>query len=252
MQRLNVGLSRARECMHFFISKPVEEFQGSIGRALAHYHKLLADRSLPEANDTDPASPMEARVLDWLKKTAFFQVHRDHIELKAQFKVGEYLRQLDPTYHHPSWRTDFLLLYRDEEREMKIIIEYDGFAEHFTNGKQVHEGNQESFYRAQDIERQLTIESYGYKFLRINRFNLGEDPVEILSQRLQALIGAPIHPGSAEGVDAVLKRVQSVEDGEGKICPRCTRVKPISSFFDRRLGKGAGGYGRICTDCKAS
>ncbi len=36
-QRLNVGLSRAKECMHFVLSKPIEKFTGSIGDALRHY-----------------------------------------------------------------------------------------------------------------------------------------------------------------------------------------------------------------------
>jgi hypothetical protein len=36
----------------------------------------------------------------------------------------------------------------------------------------------------------MVLESYGYKFLRINRFNLGNDPVVTLSDRLYALIDA--------------------------------------------------------------
>jgi len=52
-----------------------------------------------------------------------------------QFELGKYLKQLDPYYEHPQYRVDFLLLYRTEANtEKKIIIEYDGFKEHFGEG----------------------------------------------------------------------------------------------------------------------
>ncbi|ARJ65650.1 hypothetical protein WV31_08270 [Magnetospirillum sp. ME-1] len=59
-----------------------------------------------------------------------------------------------------------------------------GFQEHFTDRKNVHVGNWAEYYKPDDIERQMIIESYGYKFLRINRFNLGADPAQTLSRRL--------------------------------------------------------------------
>jgi very-short-patch-repair endonuclease len=39
-----------------------------------------------------------------------------------------------------------------------------------------------------DIYRQKVLEGYGYKFLRINRFNIGDDPIETLDSRLQNLV----------------------------------------------------------------
>ena len=42
-QRLNVGFSRARECMHFVLSKPLDQFTGSIGEALRHYHQVFEE-----------------------------------------------------------------------------------------------------------------------------------------------------------------------------------------------------------------
>lgn len=249
MQRLNVGFSRARECMHFVLSKPVSEYTGSVVRVLSHYQKVLADKSAPEQKDTDQASPMEGKVLDWIKKTPFYRKNRARIELRAQFQVGEYLRQLNPNYHHPNWRVDFLLLYRNNSRDTKIIVEYDGFAEHFTDHHKVHEGNYESFYKPQDIERQLVIESYGYKFLRLNRFNLGGDPIETISVRLTALAGGQ-ETGRSESLEKVLREVENVENGDSKVCPRCNKVKPLESFFDKRLKKGKGGIGYICRSCK--
>src|SRR5690606_30082433 len=73
LQRVNVGFSRAKERIHFVLSKPVEQFRGSIGRVLTHYKALLEARSVPEVDDTDPKSPMERKVLDWITKTSFYQ-----------------------------------------------------------------------------------------------------------------------------------------------------------------------------------
>lgn len=185
VQRLNVGFSRAKECMHFFLSKPVEDFKGAIGSALLHFKKEIEEgRGLPEAQDTDPASPMEPKVLEWIKSTNFFQENRSSIELKAQFRIGEYLKQLDRTYNHPQYRTDFLLWYKNSEgQEFKIIIEYDGF-HHFVRA---NEWTDQVYYSDKDLEREKTLESYGYKFLRLNRFNLGKDPVATLDCRLRDL-----------------------------------------------------------------
>lgn len=247
VQRLNVGFSRAKERIHFVLSKPVEQFRGSIARALMHYKNLLDEKKVPEPEDTDQASPMERKVLDWIQKTAFFQKYEERLELIAQFPVGNYLRQLDKFYQHPAYRCDFLLRYYGEDRTVNVIIEYDGFAEHFFEHKKIHEGNYDQYYRPADIERQMVIESYGYKFLRLNRFNLGPDPIQSLSNRLHALIN---EAAKAEEPNTVAKIRDAAEDlakGEAKHCAKCDQVKPLDAFFDPHL---KGRYGKICKDCK--
>src|SRR5262249_19086099 len=62
MQRLNVGFSRAKEAIHFVLSKPIDSYGGSIGRVLQHYKAVLG-RETPDSDDADPASPMEKSVL---------------------------------------------------------------------------------------------------------------------------------------------------------------------------------------------
>ena len=42
--------------------------------------------------------------------------------------------------------------------------------------------------RDSDINRQKILEGYGYKFLRINKFNIGKNPVETLNNRLEGLV----------------------------------------------------------------
>ena len=134
--------------------------------------------------DVDPDSPMEAKLLNCLKQTKFYQEHASALEVIPQFPIGKYLRQLDPTYSHPDYRVDFLLRLSVEGRIHSLIIEYDGFQEHFTDLEAVDASNYQYYYRESDIEREKILESYGYRMLRVNRFNLGKDPVATLSQRL--------------------------------------------------------------------
>jgi very-short-patch-repair endonuclease len=82
---------------------------------------------------------------------------------------------------------DFLVKVQSGKGVISIIIEYDGFKEHFTDLEKVDAYNHEDYYRPDDVERQKVLEGYGYRFLRINRFNLGRDPVKTLDARLSKL-----------------------------------------------------------------
>ena len=251
-QRLNVGFSRAKETIWFVLSKPLDEFHGSIGRVLSHYRTLLEDKTQADPEDTDPASPMEAKVLDWVKKTPFFQKNQSRIELVAQFPIGDYLRQLDPFYQHPAYRCDFLLRFQGAGYRVNVILEYDGFAEHFIERKKVHEGNYDRHYRPEDIERQMVIESYGYKFLRLNRFNLGPDPIKTITERLYALTDAAPAESAPDTISRIKETAGALSDGEAKVCAKCGQVKPRSDFIDPELRGGTGGEGRNCMACKTS
>ncbi len=68
LQRLNVGFSRAKERIVIFHSKPISDFNGGIQVALSHYaRELKKGRERPEAHEVDPNSPMELKVLNWLR-----------------------------------------------------------------------------------------------------------------------------------------------------------------------------------------
>lgn len=251
-QRLNVGFSRAKETMHFFISKPVEEFKGSIGRALMHFKSALDAGEVADPENTDPRSPMERKVLDWIQKTAFFQHHRDRVAITPQFRIGDYLKQLDPYYNHPAYRCDFLVRFDGNTRVVNVIVEYDGFEHHFENHAQVDSATYPSYYRPEDLERQLVLESYGYKFLRVNRFNLGRDPVATLSSRLEELVASAQSEAESSAIKKLRQTQEALAGGDAKHCGKCKKVKKLVDFFDRKLQGGNGGYGRICADCKAA
>ena len=248
-QRLNVGFSRAKERIHFFMSKPIEDFSGAIGRALLHFKGVLEKaKTAPGPADTDPKSPMEKKLLAWLNQTQLMQTFGDYIEIDPQYPIGEYLRQLDPTYQHPNYKVDFLLKISGAGKSVSIIIEYDGFKEHFTDLDEVDAANYGLYMKPEDVERQKVLESYGYRFLRVNRFNLGKDPVRTLDERLarmahEALQATKPHPF----VDKVKEQANGLANGDMRQCSVCGEVQSIDEFRDMKL---ASGYGRKCQSCK--
>lgn len=248
-QRLNVGFSRAKEKMVFFLSKPVSEFTGTIGDALRHYENtLLQARALPTGEDVDSKSPMEKKVLEWVQETTFFKENRAAIDLKAQFPVGEYLKQLNPHYKHPKYVCDFLMSFEDDlKRKHRIIIEYDGFKEHFTNLSNVSEFNYSSYYKDEDVFREKVLEGYGYKFLRINRFNVGPNPIEALDRRMRGLVKNGLGDTNPSFIKDIQAIISNLEDGSLKECVKCGKLKQLSEFQDASL---ISGEGRHCRSCK--
>lgn len=182
-QRLNVGFSRAKETVHFVLSKPVSEYWGEVKNALMHYDNVLKTTTY-ELGGTDKNSPMEALVQDYFYKTEFYEKNKDSIELVPQFPLGEYLKSLDRNYSHPKYKVDFLLTFGNQ----KIIIEYDGFEWHFTDRDEVNETNYESYLKPADEYRRRVLEGYGYKFLRLNKFNLGKEPIKELDGLLADVV----------------------------------------------------------------
>ena len=107
-------------------------------------------------------------------------------EKVPQFDIGKYIKQLNPLAQIPNYRNDFLLIYRPESGKSRIVIlEYDGFEYHFKDNHLVDETNFDKFYIEEDIERRKTIESYGYPFIRLNKFILRDDPIGFLNEKLE-------------------------------------------------------------------
>ncbi len=248
-QRLNVGFSRARESMHFVLSKALSQFNGSIGEALRHYHQTLEDAKQEKpVTMVDPKSAMEPYVLHWLYQTDFWNKNKQRIDFFPQFELGKYLKQLNKLYNHPEYKVDFLLIYSDESKtEHKIIIEYDGFHEHFKNIEGINELNYLRYYSDEDIYREKVLESYGYKFLRINRFNVGQNPIQTLDKRISSLVKPT--KGNHEIVNDIHNTIEGLSEGDMKECPKCKELKTIDEFKDKGL---ISGLGRICKICKGT
>ena len=89
------------------------------------------------------------------------------------------------------------------------------------------------------------MESYGYKFLRINRFNLGDNPIETLDRRIAILIRGSNR--SNDILSDIHNTVAGLKHGVMKECPKCGKIRKLQDFQDDRLITG---YGRFCNSCK--
>lgn len=248
-QRLNVGFSRAKEQINLVLSKPLDKYTGSIGEALRHYQFVLEEAEKePDSSQVDSNSPMEKQVLNWLTQTKFYKDNISRVEIMPQFNLGKYLKQLDRTYDHPNYVVDFLLLYEDVNHlTHKIVIEYDGFEYHFEKDShgEVNEFNYDYYYTDEDVYRQKVLEGYGYKVLRINKFNLGENKIESLSTKL--FEATKVSSDLNKILKGVHDTVESLQNGDLKECPKCNELREVDDFKDSSL---ISGYGRFCRYCK--
>jgi very-short-patch-repair endonuclease len=190
MQRLNVGFSRAKDTMVFVHSMPIEEYHNTrLGDALKFYKNLSVtsiDNYISDENIF--GSPAEKNLYSLLTQTDFYKSNSDKIKIIAQFPIGQYI---ESTYNKfiPKYRVDFLFTLSDNGKEKSLILEYDGVEYHTKNPQVVNEHNFSQEYLDYDIERQLELESYGYKFLRINKFTLrpknkNESDLDVLNNLL--------------------------------------------------------------------
>jgi very-short-patch-repair endonuclease len=189
-QRLNVGFSRAKEQMVFVHSMPIEEYSDTVlGEALNFYKKTLdtaIDNYIEDESIFD--SPAEKNLYMLIQNTDFYKENRENLRIIAQFPIGKYIAD---EYHRymPDYRVDFLLSLSNEGEEKSLILEYDGFEYHFKDTDNTNKYNYSNQYIEYDMQRQLELESYGYKFLRINKFNIlpsekGETKVDVLNKLL--------------------------------------------------------------------
>lgn len=184
-QRLNVWFSRAKECIHFVLSKPIKEFTWEIKNAMLFYESELENWKNKIIWWTDPKSWMEPKIQHYFYETSFYKDNKADIEFIPQFPVGEYLKQLDRTYQHPGYKVDFLLIYK----EKKYIVEYDWFEVHFeSDWEKVDTSNYQHYMKEDDVYRQKVLEWYWYEFLRLNKFNLWKDPIESFNTMLENLV----------------------------------------------------------------
>jgi superfamily I DNA and/or RNA helicase len=247
MQRLNVAFSRGKEKLVFVHSKPIAEF--SAGReALLHFERELSSaQDIPPESAVDKNSEAEKKVLQWIQQTSSYLQYRP--EIIPQFEIGRYLKALDKNYHHPAYRVDFLMRFFIDGHQIDIIVEYDGFEYHFDNREEIDSGNWRFYQKDSDVERDLILESYGYRTLRINKFNSGGDPVSWLSDRIDNMLKR-----SRDSGNSLIKKViedtsiaqEGLSSGTYRHCKKCDQNKPTSDFATSEL---VSGYRRYCRSC---
>ncbi len=245
-QRLNVGFSRAKEEVRFVISKDVDAYTGEAGKAMRHFHHCLDSEQ--DVHDlyqrTDANSPMENRMLHYITQTPFYREHQKQLEIVPQFDMGKFIKQIDPYADVKDYKTDFLLMYHATNGKTKcVVLEYDGFEYHFTNREQVNEWNYDQFYTEEDIERQKSIEMYGYPFIRLNKFIMRENPIGFLDKYITHHLKpfAETHNSGYTEPEAVM------DETKYRNCRKCGFKKPLEDFYDEKLKSK---YARHCRSCK--
>jgi len=190
MQRLNVGFSRAKDAMVFVHSQDIEKFSTTrLGDALKHYRLTLEVAQKNDffiADESIFGSPKEKELYQLLLNTEFVKSHREQLRIVPQFPIGKYLRA-EYAAQVPAYRTDFLLVFSEGGKEKTLILEYDGLEYHFKDPSDVSGHAQSREFTDYDVSRQMELMSYGYKFLRINKFTLrpekpGDTPVVVLDR----------------------------------------------------------------------
>jgi hypothetical protein len=241
------------------VSRPKElaEYSSAIQIALTHFKNELARaKSMPEESDLDEASPMERKVLHWLTQVPLIRDLDGDYEIIAQFELGKYLKQLDPSYHHPEYRVDFLLRIAMDTKQYQMVIEYDGFEFHFEKGVQsglINSTTWRSYLTSEDLEREKVLESFGVPIIRLNRFNVGKDPVARIDGLVREGLDGMLNSGGLHDVVAkAAERAGEIEaglkTGGYKRCKKCDRDPPIEMFQDSNAKSGVG---RFCRHCKS-
>ena len=244
-QRLNVGFSRVQETMHIITSRKLDKIDGEIGNALRFINNLASEDKLATEKDVDPKSPKEKEVIGWFKRTSFYLENKKNIELRAQFPMGEYLKQLDPDYGHPKFVVDFLVILSNEKGSKQVIIEYDGLKDHFDKQELITDDNFDEFYTTAHYEREKALETYGYNFIRLNKFNTADDPVKFLDKKLKEVFSKKKKLNLSQY--NTIETFKKTKEGEMKHCERCNKSKPKEDFYDKNLRSG---IGLVCRSCK--
>lgn len=249
VQRLNVGFSRAKECMHFVLSKDINKFTGAIGNALRYFYMLLKEYEHETfVSGIDDNLVINNDLVNWFYNTNFWQNNKQNIIFIPNFKLYEYLKQLDTNYKQLNFKHYFLLIYNANNKQYKIIIEYDNFV-----GQILDHSNENfllnNYYKTQyDVYNEKILESYGYKFLKINKFNIDyDDPVGSLDDKINALIKNNNTTNSDNLLQYIQLTINSIQIGIIKECSKCGRFLNIDDFKDYNLKTGVG---KLCKFCK--
>lgn len=172
---------------------PITNYSSTrLGDALKFYKDSLAetekvDHFIADTNIFD--SPQEEYLYKTILQTDFYGKNKEYLHIVPQFEIGKYIKA-EYAAQIPKYRADFLVTLTINGTQNAAIMEYDGIEFHYKNPSEVtaHKLSQE--FTEYDIARQLELESYGYRFIRINKFTLradkqGKTDVEMLSEILE-------------------------------------------------------------------
>jgi hypothetical protein len=177
-------------------SLPLDSYQGALSKALQHFENTLQGTNTSiqikgaSPTTTDILLPTEANIAKAFKDSKFAERYRDRITFLPKYQFGNYLRALQPEYHKTQYKMFFLIMFDDEP----IVIEFDEFKEHFLRVEKSSGEVGSTYLTAPDVYAHMILETYGYRFLRLNKFNIGGDPTRTMDNYLGDMIRIPAWP----------------------------------------------------------
>ena len=259
LQRLNVGLSRGQEKIVFVHSKAPEKYASALRVALQHYrNELERAKSMPTEEDVDAASRMEQEGIALAGPSPNDPRPRRRLRNPRQFRAWTLSEgNWTPRINHPDYRVDFLIRMDVGDRQHQLVLEYDGFEYHFAKdvpSGMINSTTWRAYLTEDDLEREKVLESFGYPMIRLNRFNLGKDPVAtidtMLRERLETMLnGSEPHDLIKKDAETANEIEEGLKTGDYKRCKKCDRDLPIEMFSDSSTKSG---FGRLCRECKTT
>lgn len=185
--RLLNGFSGNRQTVHIVHSKPPESYGGALAETLKYYNnKVRGSVSVKGGGATDVLLAAETNIDRAVEKTNFVKKYEDRLSFMTKYPFANYIKPLSPDYQKPLYKMYFLV----EVDSRPIVIEFDDFKERFLQNSK----EDAAYLSPQDIYGYKLLEGYGYRFLRLNKFNIGSDPVRTLDTYLNDLVKTPSWP----------------------------------------------------------
>ena len=133
-----------------------------------------------------------------------------------------------------------------------------GFEYHFAKGipsGMINSATWRAYLAEDDLEREKVGKlRFGYPMIRLNGFNLGNNPVAIidsmLRERLESILnGNEPHDLVKRDAAKATEIEEGLKTGDYKRCKKCDRDLPVKFFRDSGTKSG---FGRLCPECKAT
>lgn len=187
--RLLTGFSGAQHTMHIVHSLPLESYNGGLGTVLSFLNEKLHQPLVAvNGSSTDIQLAMEANLAQAFAKTNFAKKHSDHVSFIAKYPFTNYIKPLSPGYYKAPYRIHFLAMVDDRP----IVVEFDDFKDKFLQNNTKSKAG--TYLSEQDAYAYKQLEGYGYRFVRLNKFNIGDNPVHTLDTYLSELAKVPTWP----------------------------------------------------------
>ncbi|MFZ2544649.1 MAG: AAA domain-containing protein [Candidatus Saccharimonadales bacterium] len=189
--RLLTGLSGAKRFMHIVHSIRLDEYGGSLSQSLGFIDDMLKSSSVAKnGGATDVLLATETTLKQAFDKTNFVKKYGKDASFITKYSFVNYIKPLSPNYHKALYKLFFLLTVNDKQ----IVIEFDDFKDRFLQNSKNDKDFGGIYLTAEDVYGYEILGGYGYRFLRLNKFNIGIDPAHTLDTYLNDLVSDPSWP----------------------------------------------------------